>query len=93
MAESSPGATVITTGETAQRHKEIEETLKRVESRLVAINRKTLNSQDAADYDRIQAFVAAARSALQEQDDLRAHSLAEKAARLASQLSGRVSNP
>ncbi|MGO9061816.1 MAG: hypothetical protein ACLQU2_31270 [Candidatus Binataceae bacterium] len=92
MAESSP-ATVITTGEFVQRRSEIAGTIKRVEGRLSAIKRSALDSQDAADYDQIKAFIAAARSALQEQDDLRAHSLAEKAARLAAQLSGRVSSP
>lgn len=92
VAESSP-ATVITTGEFVQRRSEIERTLAKVEGNLSAIKRSALNSQDAADYDRIKAFIAAARSALKEQDDLRAHSLAEKAARLAAQLSGRVSSP
>ena len=93
MAESSPATTVITTGESVDRGKDIEQTLAAVEKRLSAIKRSTLDSQDAADYDRIKAFIADARSALQEQDDLRAHSLAEKAARLAAQLAGRVSSP
>jgi hypothetical protein len=92
IAESSP-ATVITTGEFVQRRSEIDRTIAKVESNLSTIKRNVLDPQDAADYDRIQAFIAAARSALQEQDDLRAHSLVEKAARLAAQLSGRVSSP
>ena len=92
MAESSP-ATVITTGESVEREKDVQQTLAAVEKRLSAIKRGTLDSQDGADYDRIKAFIADARSALQEQDDLRAHSLAEKAARLAAQLAERVSSP
>jgi hypothetical protein len=92
IAESSP-ATVITTGESVERQKDVEQTLAAVEKRLSAIKRGTLDSQDGADYDRIKAFIADARSALKEQDDLRAHSLAEKAARLAAQLAGRVSSP
>ena len=93
ISESSPAATVITTGGSSQRRKEIEQTLTGVEKRLSTIKRSTLNSQDGADYDQIKAFIAAARSALQEQDDLRAHSLAEKAERLTAQLAERVSSP
>jgi len=92
IAESSP-TTVITTGESVEREKDVEQTLAAVEKRLSAIKRGTLDSQDGADYDRIKAFIANARSALHEQDDLRAHSLAEKAARLTAQLAGRVSSP
>jgi hypothetical protein len=92
-AESSPPTTVITTGESVQHGNEIEQSLAQVEKRLSAINRGKLDSQDAADYDRIKAFIAAARSALHEQDDLRAHSLEEKAVRLEAQLAGRVSTP
>jgi hypothetical protein len=92
MAEASPG-TVITTGESVHAHSEIEHTIKSVEGRLATINRARLSSQDTADYDRIEAFVADARAALKEQDDLRAHSLAEKAARLTTQLMGRVGGP
>jgi hypothetical protein len=50
-------------------------------------------AQDAEDYDRIKSFVAEARSALQEQDTLRARSLVDKATRLVAQLAGRVSSP
>ncbi|HXR37099.1 MAG TPA: hypothetical protein VN754_14175 [Candidatus Binataceae bacterium] len=92
IAQASPG-TVITTGESVHAHGEIEQTIKGVEGHLATINRSRLSSQDAADYDRIKAFVADARAALKEQDDLRAHSLAEKAARLTTQLMGRVGNP
>jgi hypothetical protein len=93
-AEASPAAsTVITTGESGQAHGEIERTIKGVEAHLSGIKRGQLNSQEVADYDRIKSFVAEARLALKEQDDLRAHSLADKAARLTAQLVGRVSNP
>jgi hypothetical protein len=92
IAQASPG-TVITTGESVHAHGEIEQTITGVEGHLATINRARLNSQDAADYDRIKAFVADARAALKEQDDLRARSLAEKAARLTTQLMGRVGNP
>jgi outer membrane biosynthesis protein TonB len=93
-AEASPAAsTVITTGESGQARGEIERTIKGVEAHLSGIKRGQLNSQEAADYDRIKSFVAEARVALKEQDDLRAHSLADKAARLTAQLVGRVSNP
>jgi hypothetical protein len=91
MAAASPG-TVITTGESAHAHGDIEHTIAGVEGHLASINRSRLNSQDAADYDQIKAFVADARTALKEQDDLRAHSLADKAARLTTQLMGRVGN-
>lgn len=90
--EVSPGS-VITTSESVQAHSEIEQTIKGVEGHLAKINRERLNSQDAADYDRIKAFVADARAAMKEQDDLRAHSLAEKATRLTTQLMGRVGSP
>jgi hypothetical protein len=90
--ETSPG-TVITTGESVHAQSETEQTIKGVEGHLATINRGRLNSQDAADYDRIKAFIADARAALKEQDDLRAHSLAEKAARLTTQLMGRASSP
>jgi hypothetical protein len=93
-AEASPAAsTVITTGESGQAQGEIERTIKGVEAHLAGIKRGQLNSQEGADYDRIKSFVAEARLALKEQDDLRAHSLADKAARLTAQLVGRVSNP
>ncbi len=92
LAQASPG-TVITTGESVHAHGEIEQTITGVEGHLATINRSRLSSQDAADYDRIKAFVADARAALKEQDDLRARSLAEKAARLTTQLMGRVGNP
>ena len=84
---------MITTGESVHAHGEIEQTITGVEGHLATINRSRLSSQDAADYDRIKAFVADARAALKEQDDLRARSLAEKAARLTTQLMGRVGNP
>jgi hypothetical protein len=93
MSEASPATTVITTGESAGRTKEIEQSLVLVEQRLSTIKRSTLDSQGAADYDRVKAFIAAARSALHEQDDLRAHSLEEKASRLAAQLAGRAPSP
>ena len=92
MSEASPG-TVITTGESAHAQGEIEQTIKGVEGHLASINRARLNAQDAADYDQIKGFIADARTALKEQDDLRAHSLAEKAARLTTQLMGRVGSP
>jgi hypothetical protein len=94
MSEATPGVvgTVITTGEPAAERSEIEGTIAHVESRLSAIKRERLSGQDAADYDRIKSFVADARAALAEQDDLRARSLAEKATRLVAQLAGRVSN-
>ncbi len=92
IGEVNPGS-VITTSESVHAHSEIEQTINGVEGHLAKINRKRLNSQDAADYDRIKAFVADARAALKEQDDLRAHSLAEKAARLTTQLMGREGSP
>jgi hypothetical protein len=95
-ASPTPTATagsVITTGEPAAERSEIEGNISSVESRLTTINRSSLSASDAADYDRIKSFIAEARSALKEQDDLRARSLVDKAARLATQLSGRVSSP
>jgi hypothetical protein len=91
-ATPTPG-TLITTGEPGQAHGEIERTIAQIQGRLSTINRGGLNAQDAADYDRIKDFIADARTALKEQDDLRARSLAEKAARLLSQLAGRVPSP
>jgi len=95
MSEATPaaGGTVITTGETPAERSEIMGAIGRVESRLGAIKRERLSGQDAADYDRIKSFVADARAALDEQDDLRARSLVEKASRLTAQLAGRVSSP
>jgi hypothetical protein len=95
MVQATPAVsgTVITTGESAAERSEIEGSIKQIEGRLATIKRAQLNAQDGADYDRIKAFVADARSALQEQDDLRARSLVEKAARLTAQLAGRVSSP
>lgn len=87
------GGAVITTGESVAERKEVQRSIARVEGRLSAIKRDKLNAQDGADYDRIKSFVADARAALQEQDDLRARSLVEKALRLAAQLAGRVSSP
>jgi outer membrane biosynthesis protein TonB len=93
-AEASPAAgAVITSGESAHAHGEIERSINRVEADLAKIKRNTLSTQDAADYDRIKGFIADARSALQEHDELRARSLADKAARLASQLAGHSSGP
>lgn len=95
QVEQTPAAaaTVITTGESAAEHRDIENGLHQVEQRLAPIKREKLNPQDAEDYDRIKSFVAEARSALDEQDDLRARSLIEKASRLTTELSGRVSTP
>jgi hypothetical protein len=85
--------TLITTGEPGQAHGEIERTIDQIQGRLATISRSRLNAEDAADYDRIKDFIADARTALKEQDDLRARSLAEKATRLLSQLAGRVPSP
>jgi outer membrane biosynthesis protein TonB len=93
MAEETPAASAITTGESAAERKEIEHSLEQVEGRLSAIKRAQLSPPDAEDYDRIKSFLAEARSALQEQDTLRARSLVDKAGRLVAQLAGRVSNP
>jgi hypothetical protein len=92
IAQATPiGGTAITTGESDAERKEIERSIKRVEAFLATVNRARLGPQDSADYDRIKSFVADGRSALKEQDDLRARSLVDKAARLASQLAERVS--
>ncbi len=97
--ESSPtlgpeaAGAVITTGESVAERNEVQRSIARIEVRLSAIKRARLNAQDGADYDRIKSFVADARAALQEQDDLRARSLMEKASRLTAQLAGRVSSP
>ena len=94
LAQATPsGGAVITTGEPDAERSEIQRSIKGIEGRLATINRAQLNAQDSADYDRIKSFVADARSALQEQDDLRARSLLEKAARLTTQLVERVSSP
>ncbi len=93
MAQETPAASAITTGESAAERSEIGRSLEQVEGRLAAIKREQLSPQDAEDYDRIKAFVAEAHSALQEQDTLRARSLVDKAARLVAQLAGRVSSP
>jgi hypothetical protein len=94
IGEGMPsGGAVITTGESAAERSEIQHSIEAVEGRLSAVKRDRLNAADAADYDRIQSFIADARSAMQEHDALRARSLMEKASRLASQLAGRVSNP
>ncbi len=92
MAEASVGDAVITTGEPAGERTEVEQNLQRIERHLARINRNRLSTQDAADYDRIASFVTEAHTALNEHDSLRARSLTEKAARLASQLESRVSN-
>jgi hypothetical protein len=92
MAGATSGS-VITTGESAAERGDVERSIASVENRLAAIKRDQLGASDAADYDRIKSFLAEARSALQEQDDLRARSLTDKAARLATQLAGRVSSP
>lgn len=94
-SEQTPAAaaTVITTGETAAERNEVENGLSQIEHRLAPIDRRKLNPQDAEDYDRIKSFVAEARSALQEQDALRARSLLEKATRLTTELTGRISSP
>jgi len=84
---------MVTTGESAVERKDIEQKLAEVQGRLAAINRAQLKSGDETDYDRIKSFIAEARGALKEQDDLRARSLVDKAARLATQLEGRVSSP
>ena len=91
--QEAPAVSAITTGESAGERGEIERSLHQVEGRLSAIKREHLNAQDAEDYDRIKSFVAETRSALQEQDTLRARSLVDKATRLVAQLAGRVSNP
>jgi hypothetical protein len=83
-------ATVITTGESAAEHGQVEYGLKQVEQSLAPIRREKLGAQDAEDYDRIESFIAEARSALREQDDLRARSLVEKAARLTTELTSRL---
>jgi len=95
LAQQTPAAaaTVITTGESAAEHGQLESGLKQVEQRLAPINREKLSAEDAEDYDRIESFIAEARSALQEQDDLRARSLVEKAARLTIELTGRLPPP
>ncbi|HEV3113707.1 MAG TPA: hypothetical protein VGY99_24740 [Candidatus Binataceae bacterium] len=93
IAQETPAASAITTGESAAERSDIERSLKQVEGRLAAIKRDQLSPQDAEDYDRIKSFVAEARSALQEQDTLRARSLVDKATRLVAQLAGRVSSP
>lgn len=92
-AATPASGAVITTGESVSERNEIERSIVRVEGRLATIKRGQLNAQDGADYKRIQSFVADARAALQEQDDLRARSLVEKASRLVAQLAGRVSSP
>jgi hypothetical protein len=92
-AAPGAGGTVITTGEPVAERGEIKRDIQTVESQLAAIKRDRLGAADAADYDRIKSFIADARSALQEQDDLRARSLMDKATRLAAQLAGRVSSP
>ena len=84
---------ISTSGEAAAARNDIAQTLKQVEARISRIKRSTLSPQDANDYDRIMLFIADARSALKQQDELRARSLADKAARLASQLLTRVSSP
>jgi hypothetical protein len=95
MAQQTPAAaaTVITTGESAAEHEQVEYGLKQVEKSLAPIQRQKLSAQDAEDYDRIVSFIAEARSALQEQDDLRARSLVEKAARLTTELTSRIPAP
>ncbi len=93
MAQETPAASAITTGESAAERKEIERSIEQAEGRLATIKREKLTGQDAEDYDRIKSFVAEARSALKEQDTLRARSLLEKASRLTTQLTGRVSTP
>jgi type IV secretory pathway VirB10-like protein len=94
-SEQTPAAaaTVITTGETAAERNEVEKGLKQIEQRLAPVDRSKLNPQDSEDYDRIKSFVTEARSALQEQDALRARSLLEKATRLTTELTGRISSP
>jgi hypothetical protein len=95
VAQATPAVTgtMVTTSESGFERKEIETKLAQVQSRVAAIKRDQLAGQDAADYDRIKSFVAEARAALQEQDDLRARSLVDKAIRLAGQLTQRVSSP
>ncbi len=93
VAGESAAGTVITTGESAAERAEVDSSLNRLNKQLAHIRRDRLNPQDAADYDRISSFIGEARSALREHDFLRARSLTEKAARLAAQLSSRVSNP
>ncbi len=90
---SATSGSVITTTESVAERDDIERTIKNVEIRLSAIKRDQLNADDAADYDHIKSFVADARSALDEKDDLRARGLAEKAAGLVDQLAGRGSGP
>jgi hypothetical protein len=94
-AEQTPAAaaTIITTGESAADRAQVENGLKQVQMRLAPIKRDKLSPQDAEDYDRIESFIAEARSALQEQDDLRARSLVEKASRLTVELTGRIPSP
>ena len=92
-AQVTPAASTITTGESAAERGDIERSLHQVESRLAAINRDRLSPQDAEDYDRIKSFVTETRSALHEQDTLRARSLVDKASRLVSQLAERVASP
>lgn len=93
MTQETPAASAITTGESAAERSDIDRSLEQVEGRLAAIKRKSLSPPDAEDYDRIKSFVAEARSALQEQDTLRARSLVDKAQRLVAQLASRVSSP
>ncbi len=86
----SPGASPI---EDSAIKRQAEETVDEAVQKLGGVDRSKLSADSATDYDVVSAFIKRARGALQEQDFVRAQSLAEKAKVLAGQLASRSAGP